>query len=60
MSERSREEKLEILSKAGMMLRKELQKSQDKFGKDIEMLGYLCPIGAIKKYDEIIESLKKD
>ncbi len=54
----TREQKLEILCKAGMMLRKELKKSQEQFGNEIRMRAYLCPVEAIDKFDQVVESLK--
>ena len=53
----SREKKLEILCKAGMMLRKELKKSEEQFGKDIRMKAYLCSAEALDQYDRVVEAL---
>lgn len=53
----SREKKLEILCKAGMMLRKELRKSEEQFGKEIRMRAYLCPVEALDQFDKVVEAL---
>lgn len=53
-----REKKLEIMAKAGNMLRKELRKSQEAFG-EIRMRGYICPVEAIEQYDRVIKALSE-
>ena len=54
----TREQKLEIMVKAGLMLRKELRKSQEAFG-EVKMRAYLCPIEAIEQFDKVLEAISK-
>lgn len=54
----SREQKIEILAKAGIALRKILADDQKKT-EGLNLKSYMCPIGALEEYDEIFKILKE-
>ena len=53
----TREQKLEVMAKAGVMLRKELEDDFERSGK-VEFRARLCKIEIIKQYDAIMDALK--
>lgn len=53
----TREQRLEIFAKAGMMLRKSLEEDQKACG-ETKMRAYMCSAEVIEDYDTILAVLK--
>ena len=53
----SREQKTEILAKAGLALRKALEDDKKAFAEQ-KMKAHLCPIEVMDEYDAILKALR--
>jgi hypothetical protein len=54
----NREQKLEILAKMGIKLRKALREDQDRVP-DVRLSAYFCPIELLEEYDKMMALLKE-